>query len=167
MKYPVTLNYLKINECLNINFCHHCWSLSSCVCNVHPRNNSSPTVMASKVEGYCHEALQHDAPKVPCYSAHNNPWFEEKVICYQLWDRKISCQRFDWMLQLSSGRKSASYFPISKLVTDNFLFIYVEANWEATENPESLGQHNIITKPNETVQIALTQPPIACSVESD
>ena len=29
--------------------------------------------------------------------------FEEKVICYQLWDRKIPCQRFDWMLQSSSG----------------------------------------------------------------
>ena len=30
---------------------------------------------------------------------------EEKVISYQLWDREITCQRFDWMLQSSSGWK--------------------------------------------------------------
>ena len=41
--------------------------------------------------------------------------------------RKITCRHFDWMLQSSSGRKI-------KLVTDNLLFIYAEANWEATEN---------------------------------
>ena len=52
----------------------------------------------------------------------------EKVICYQLWDRKITCQRFDWVLLSPwwwlehSVEISASYFPISKLVTDNLFF---------------------------------------------
>jgi len=30
---------------------------------------------------------------------------ERKVILLPTWARKITCQRFDWMLQLSSGRK--------------------------------------------------------------
>ena len=66
---------------------------------------------------------------------------EKKVICYQLWDRKITCQCFDWMLQSSllpwwqlehSVETSASYSLISKLVTDNLLFHTIlvwEWNW--------------------------------------
>ena len=59
---------------------------------------------------------------------------EEKVIRYQLWVRKITCRRFDWMLQSSSlspwwwlehsVETSASCFLNSKLVTDNLLFIH-------------------------------------------
>ena len=81
---------------------------------------------------------------------------EEKVICYQLWVRKVTCQSLNWMLQLSSGQKwlvcvnsDIHEFSLlwldhgafrqnvsklfSKLLTDNLLFIYAEANWETTE----------------------------------
>ena len=39
------------------------------------------------------------------------------------------------MFQLNAPVKtSASYFSELKFVTDNLLFIYAEANWEATES---------------------------------
>ena len=54
------------------------------------------------------------------------------------WAQKIICRRFDWMFQSSSGqsrleRNVGKLFSELKLVTDNLLFIYAEANWEATE----------------------------------
>ena len=85
---------------------------------------------------------------------------EGKVICYQL---EFGCRRLNWMLQSSLGRKFDTFgwmlqsssgqkfetftlmmtgafgrnigklFSKLKLVTDNLLFIYAEANWEATE----------------------------------
>ena len=69
------------------------------------------------------------------------------------WARKITCWRFDWMLQSSSvlgfdlgvektivlmttgafSRNVGKLFSKLELVPDNLLFISAEANWEATE----------------------------------
>ena len=48
------------------------------------------------------------------------------------WAEKITWQYFNWMLQSSSD--VSKLFSELKLVTDNLLFIYAWANWEATES---------------------------------
>ena len=57
------------------------------------------------------------------------------VIWYQLGAPKITCWRFDWMLQLSSGWKWRNYFPSWSWYQ---ISIYAGANWEAIESIEKL-----------------------------
>ena len=64
--------------------------------------------------------------------------YEEEGYLLPTWARKITCQRFDWMLQSSSEwqlehsvKTSASYFLSSS--RQWITFIYAGANWEATE----------------------------------
>ena len=74
--------------------------------------------------------------------------YREKGYLLPTWVRKITCRRFDWMLQSSSGRKClmmtgafnrnvGKLFSELKLVTGTFLPIYTAANWEATETTKN------------------------------
>ena len=66
---------------------------------------------------------------------------KRKIVCYQfeLGNNLVTFRLNTPVVVLSpwwrlehSVKMSASYFPKLKLVTDNLLFIYVGANWEAT-----------------------------------
>ena len=63
----------------------------------------------------------------------NGQWREGYLL--PTWVRKITCQRFDWMLQLSSGRKFETFIlMMTRAISRNVSKLFSELKlWEATE----------------------------------
>ena len=84
----------------------------------------------------CDLGVQHEQYVISI----RNKWREGYLV--STWARKITCRRFDWMLQLSSGQNEDDWSIQSKhrqiifwarVGTSNLFFICAEANWEAIE----------------------------------
>ena len=113
------------------SWCVSSWCAPSWILSLHSKSLHS--LLLEAISRNCNA----QAVKIAVFiSTHTNCFkSEEKVICYQFsLENNLPTFRPNAPVVIRVSRNVGKLFSELKLVTDNLLFIYAEASWEATES---------------------------------